>query len=90
MISHGQYSRWQMLVQEYDFEICHRAGDKHQNADVMSRFPRATTEDFTGARMDVVDAERVMALSQKAGYSPWLCPDHGHSCPGKPRILAMR
>jgi site-specific DNA-cytosine methylase len=80
----GQYSRWQMLVQEYDFEICHRAGVKHQNADVLSRFPRATTEDFTGARMDVVDAERVMALSQKAGYSPWICPDHGHSCPGKP------
>jgi hypothetical protein len=83
----GQYSRWQMLVQEYDFEICHRAGDKHQNADVLSRFPRATTEDFTGARMDVVDAERVMAIAQKAGYSPWLCPlcpDHGHSCPGRP------
>jgi site-specific DNA-cytosine methylase len=84
----GQYSRWQMLVQEYDFEICHRAGDKHQNADVLSRFPRATTEDFTGARMDVVDADRVMALSQQAGYSPWLCPhcpDHGHACPGKAR-----
>jgi hypothetical protein len=73
-----------MLVHEYDFEICHRAGDKHQNADVLSRFPMAITEDFTGARMDVVDAERVMAMSQKAGYSPWICPDHGHSCPGKP------
>jgi site-specific DNA-cytosine methylase len=81
----GQYSRWQMLVQEYDFEICHRAGDKHQNADVLSRFPRASTEDFTGARMDVVDAERVMACAQQMGYSPWRCPDHGASCPGKPR-----
>jgi hypothetical protein len=36
-----QYSRWQMLVQEYDFEICHRAWDKHQNDDVLPRFPRA-------------------------------------------------
>jgi hypothetical protein len=28
----GQYSRWQMLLQEYDFVIQHRPGLKHQNA----------------------------------------------------------
>jgi hypothetical protein len=51
----GQYARWQMLLQEYDFEVVHRPGAKHNNADVLSRFPSATTDDVTGARFDVED-----------------------------------
>ena len=81
----GQYARWQMLVQEYDFEIVHRPGHKHQNADVLSRFPRASTEDITGARMDV---EGLVAAITKVGVeNGWLCPDHGLDCPGR-RFLA--
>ena len=48
----GQYARWQMMLQEHDFEIEHRAGVKHNNADVLSRFPMAHTHDRTGTQFD--------------------------------------
>jgi hypothetical protein len=48
----GQYARWQMMLQEYDFTIEHRAGVKHTNADVLSRFPQPRTTDSTGAQLD--------------------------------------
>ena len=35
----GQLARWLEQLQEFDFEICHRPGKKHQNADAMSRIP---------------------------------------------------
>lgn len=35
----GQLARWLEQLQEFDFEICHRPGKKHQNADAMSRLP---------------------------------------------------
>ena len=35
----GQIARWIQILQEYDFEISHRAGQKHGNADAMSRRP---------------------------------------------------
>jgi hypothetical protein len=36
----------------YDFTVRHRPGVTHQNADVLSRFPRADATDVTGARLD--------------------------------------
>jgi len=56
----GQYARWQLLLQEYDFNIVHRAGVKHVNADVLSRFPAPSSEDHSGARFDE-DVARVVA-----------------------------
>ena len=35
----GQIARWIQILQEYDFQIIHRAGQKHGNADAMSRRP---------------------------------------------------
>ena len=29
--------RWSLQLQEYDYEICHKAGKDHINADVLSR-----------------------------------------------------
>ena len=35
----GQLARWLERLQEYDFEIQHRRGSHHQNADALSRHP---------------------------------------------------
>ncbi len=35
----GQLARWLEQLQEFDFEICHRPGCKHQNTDALSRIP---------------------------------------------------
>ena len=35
----GQQARWLEIIEEFDFEIRHRAGAKHGNADAMSRGP---------------------------------------------------
>ena len=35
----SQAARWLALIEEYDFEIQHRPGSKHQNADSLSRRP---------------------------------------------------
>jgi RNase H-like domain found in reverse transcriptase/Reverse transcriptase (RNA-dependent DNA polymerase)/Integrase zinc binding domain/PHD-finger/Integrase core domain/C-5 cytosine-specific DNA methylase len=62
----GQYARWQMMLQEYDFEVVHRPGVKHQNADVLSRFPAEHTHDSTGAQLD----PELPAQTGSAGSSP--------------------
>ena len=49
----GQYARWALILQEYNFTIAHRPGVKHQNADTLSRHPLESSADNTGARMDV-------------------------------------
>jgi RNase H-like domain found in reverse transcriptase/Reverse transcriptase (RNA-dependent DNA polymerase)/Integrase core domain/Integrase zinc binding domain/PHD-finger/C-5 cytosine-specific DNA methylase len=59
----GQYSRWQMMLQEYDFDVVHRPGVKHTNADVLSRFPRESSDDETGARLDHEEAVAAAAVA---------------------------
>jgi hypothetical protein len=58
----GQYARWQVLLQEYDFTIQHRAGIKHANADTLSRFPRSSHRDLSGARFD---EDKVLSVVKK-------------------------
>ena len=48
----GQQARWVLSLQEYDFDVRHRAGVQHINADVLSRDPEDSTRDTTGARLD--------------------------------------
>ena len=42
----GMYSRWQELLAHYDFEVRFRKGDKHGNADCLSRIQHATGGDL--------------------------------------------
>ena len=49
----GKHARWALSMQDFDFTVVHRPGAKHQNADTLSRFPRSSSEDWTGARLDV-------------------------------------
>jgi hypothetical protein len=36
----GQQARWLDLIEQFDYEIQHRAGTSHENADGLSRRPR--------------------------------------------------
>jgi hypothetical protein len=65
----GQHARWVMALQEYDFHVRHRAGIKHVNADVLSRFPSVSTTDRTGARLDD-DADPVTCPLPKVVFGP--------------------
>ncbi|VEN61760.1 unnamed protein product, partial [Callosobruchus maculatus] len=60
----GQVARWIERLQEFDFDIEHRAGKSHGNADVLSRRPcpddcahcnRAETKDAITRRTTIVD-----------------------------------
>jgi len=53
----GQQARWLGVIEEFDFEICQRAGAKHRNADAMSRGP--TEEQHSEGAMKV-SSEEVM------------------------------
>ena len=41
---YGCLARWSLQLQEFDFEVIHRAGSKHNNADSMTREPIANPE----------------------------------------------
>ena len=65
----GQYGRWAMALQEFEFEIRHRPGASHANADVPSRYPLATTNDTSGARWDGPSISTPATLSLLASYT---------------------
>lgn len=48
----GQAARWALSLQDYTFQVLHRPGITHQNADFPSRQPRGDSGDYTGARLD--------------------------------------
>ncbi|CAM6125100.1 unnamed protein product [Calypogeia fissa] len=68
----GKLARWALILQEYEFEVIHKAGVTHQNADTMSRSPLATSADLSDARQDF---DQVMALQPAtvSGYLALLC-----------------
>jgi hypothetical protein len=63
----GKYARWALALQDYEFEIVHRPGITHQNADPLSRMPQASSEDTTGARLDHDLPAAVNAMSHRPG-----------------------
>ena len=68
---HGQYARWSLILQEYDFTIKHRPGDKHQNADALSRHPKPSSEDNTGARLDHDKPEPATIAEAQMAYGSY-------------------
>ena len=41
---HGKLARWRVETSGYDFKVVHRAGEKHGNADALSRIPGSCVE----------------------------------------------
>ena len=62
----GRLARWSLLVQQYDFEIKHRPGAVHGNADALSRRQYATPS-LTISAYDVpgVQTERVRDFQRR-------------------------
>ena len=44
----GQAARWLEFIEEYDFDLVHRAGTAHGNCDALSRFPYDSETDING------------------------------------------
>jgi len=53
----GQLARWSERLQQYDFEVCHRKGRMHGNADGLSRRPCLETKCKYCSRVEVQIAQ---------------------------------
>ena len=60
----GQLAHWLEQLEEYDFEIVHRQGKLHNNADAMSRLP------YMNCESDIPDVSVVANTSLLPVYSP--------------------
>ena len=47
----GQLARWMTLIEQYNFEVIHRTGSKHGNADGLSRRPAPHQHDLDDSGM---------------------------------------
>jgi len=55
----GQSARWLDLISEYDFEIHHRAGSQHGNADSLSRRPTEQERSLSDDRVAIIRDRQV-------------------------------
>ncbi|GFH30727.1 retrovirus-related Pol polyprotein from transposon, partial [Haematococcus lacustris] len=72
----GHHARWALSLQDYTFTIEHRPGNKHQNADVLSRWPLAASSDGTGAQLDPDPAAALASFPSPTADDP--VPHHPH------------
>ena len=54
----GQQARWQSFVEQFDFDIKHRPGSQHLNADALSRRPSIEENDD-----EITDVKRVRVVN---------------------------
>ena len=50
---HSRLSRWSLTLQSYSFNIRHRSGKLHNNADALSRMPEPVKNETTGKQVHV-------------------------------------
>ena len=70
----GQLARWLEKLQEYDFEILHRPGKRHQNADALSRLPCIQCGRESHSSAGLTDKEPPREVTGATSQSPtaWL------------------
>ena len=60
----GRLARWALLLQQYDFEIVHRPGKVHGNADSFSRRPYVTSE-FNSLQREVPQVSETREMQRR-------------------------
>ncbi len=68
----GKLARWALLLQEYDFEIVHKAGLQNLDADGLSRNPSSVEEDLTGARWHGTSDQEAVPGWHASSYLAWM------------------
>ena len=59
----GSLARWALLLQQYDFEIVHRPGKVHGNADGLSRRPYVS-QDFNALQKEEPQVAKTRELQR--------------------------
>ena len=61
----GLFARWSLLLQQYDFEVIHRPGKVHSNADSLSRRPYEFSADVSLFQKDDSQEAKTRELQRR-------------------------
>ena len=64
----GMLKRWLRILSTYEFEVKHRPGTQHANADALSRAPHAPTLDTTEAT-ELLDDDQILEMNSESDAS---------------------
>jgi len=70
-----QLARWLTLIEQYDYEVVHRPGVKHSNADGLSRRPVISKDEPDEVSKSEQNAVRLVTAEQE-NFSPFLSLNH--------------